>query len=248
LGVNGQANQKTIWASTVADFVGVVTGDDDKDYWNPDLRYVNDLFDGAFVDYQVVDWVSLPFVATLAEKNTLPFQDETHLLVERWYRRYGLNNHQLLMGIRESGSSQSARGVARVADGVSYAHVMVKPILGLLATPASRRLLAEAGVHEIAHQWLVNRESSHVSNSGHCNDFKYYDDPSKYCQMHHTYEDHQSTTLPEFFDDLVRFHYLKDAVGVDSEYRWIRERCEPIPKIWMGAIPSWWGVSPSPCR
>jgi hypothetical protein len=108
---------------------------------------------------------------------------------------------------------------------------------------AGRRLLGEVTAHEVAHQWHTNRRSSRTIQGEHCNDFRYYDDPDKRCLMNHTY-----SSLPEFFDNIVRFHYVMDASGVDSEYRWIRERCEPIPANALLTFVDWWTQAAPPCR
>jgi len=124
---------------------------------------------------------------------------------------------------------------------------MVRHILGLFQSPASRRLLGELSAHEVAHQWHTNRPSSHASNGEHCGDFRYYDNPSKFCLMHHTHAP-GGTTLPEFTDDIVRFHYVTDPRAADSEYRWIRERCDPVPKLLPSGFLDWWAVPASQCR
>lgn len=65
--------------------------------------------------------------------------------------------------------------------------------------------------------------------------------------MHYTYEG-STGTLPEFMDDIVRFHYVVTPSGVDSEYRWIRERCEPVPAQMLLSPLDWWATPASPCR
>lgn len=239
------------YPSLVADFVGIVTGDPQKDYFEPNVSYLKGLFGDAFVDYVVMAPMSLPLVKTLQERlDDLADPDETHRYAQRWYRHSGYRNHQLLFGSRESSSAKNgARGITRTISGLSYSHVMVQKILGALGSTNSRRLLGEIVAHEVAHQWHVDRWSSHTTNGEHCSSFNYYDNPAKSCLMRDSYEN-GGTTLPEFYDDVVRFHYVPQSAGVDSEYRWIRERCDPVPIRYPAPNASfdWWAVPPLPCR
>jgi len=249
LGLDGRVD----YPSTVTDFIAVVTGDPNKDYYELNVTYLKSLFEDAFVDYILTDPVSLPLVEMLIE-NDLVVNEETHPFAHRWFRHFGYANHQFIFGSRASTSaiqtatSGGARGITRAFDGFSYSHVMVPKILGLFQSTNSRRLLGEATAHEVAHQWHTNRWSSHTGNGEHCGSFRYYDDPSKYCLMHYTYDQSAGTTLPEFYDDVVRFHYVSSPSGADSEYRWIRERCEPVPVSLFATSVDWWATLASPCR
>lgn len=232
--------------SLTTDFVGVLTPNPSDDFYEPNLAYIQTLFQDAFVDYVILPAAPVPFVKTIQEVTTSPAPaDELHGYAKRWFRHYGLLNHQYVFGSREgsSAASKDARGTTRAIEGFSYSHVMVQKILGVLGTANSRRLLGEVTAHEVAHQWHTNRWSSHTTNGSHCANFSYYDDPTKKCLMFYDYG-----SLPEFYDDIVRFHYVSSPAGVDSEYRWIRERCEPVPRIALLAPLDWWALAAPPCR
>ena len=132
-------------------------------------------------------------------------------------------------------------GPFTAVDDVSF-RVESGQILGFLGTAASRRLLGEVTTHEVAHQWHTNRRSSHTTNGEHC-DASYYDDSTRKCLMYYDYG-----SLPEFYDDIVRFHYVTGPAGIDSEYRWIRERCEPVPQVALPVPLDWWALTAPPCR
>lgn len=235
-------------ASVLADFVGVEAGNPDTDHYQPNLSYVPGLFGAAYVDYVTMPPDPLPLVTRMQEDRFAnPPNDETQQFAERWYRNFDRSNHQFLFGCQETTSiTDGVRAIARALSGFTYSHVMVRPILGATGSAASRRLLGEIVAHELAHQWQVNRWSSNTSG-GHCGEFKYYDDPSKYCLMHYTYGP-PGSALPEFTDDIVRFHYVANAQGAHSEYRWIRERCDPIPISTFSSSFDWWTAQAPPCR
>lgn len=235
-------------ASVLADFVGIETGNPDVDFFQPNLQYVAGLFGAANVDYVVMPSDPLPLVARMQEDRFAnPPNDETQQYAERWCRNFDRSNHQFIFGIRESTSvADGVRAIARASGGFSYSHVMVQRILGVTGSASSRRLLGEIVAHELAHQWHVNRRSSHTTSGEHCNDLKYYDDASKVCLLHYTYGP-AGSALPEFTDDIVRFHYVNSG-GVDSEYRWIRERCDPVPLLSFSSSSDWWTVQVPPCR
>ncbi|HEY0158206.1 MAG TPA: hypothetical protein VGF28_13060 [Thermoanaerobaculia bacterium] len=239
------------WDSVTTDFVGLVTGNPGDDYYEPNVVYLEKLFADAFVDYVLMEPAALPLVTAMQEDVAalLP-KDETREFAERWNRHMGWLGHQYLFGVRTTTSATAnrpSRGVTRIFNGHSYSHVMVQTILGQFASAASRRLLGEVGAHEVAHQWHTNPWSSRTANGSHCADSRYYDNPLKKCLMHWTYGP-AGGAFPEFTDDIVRFHYVVTASGVDSEYRWIRERCDPVLKFSFTSPLDWWTVPVPPCR
>lgn len=232
------------------DFVGVVTGNAQNDYYEVNLGYLNDLYRDSFVDYVVLPAVPLPLVNRLVDGLNIAPTEEAHFFAKRWYRHYDRNNHQFVFGCREASTvlpPVQARGMTRAIEGFSYSYMMVKPLLGATGSANSHRLLGELTAHEVSHQWHVDRWSSHTANGEHCGDFTYYDNPEKVCLMHYT-SGPVGNALPEFYDDVVHFHYIDHGTGADSEYRWIRERCDPIPAFGAGAAQDWWLIPATPCR
>jgi hypothetical protein len=234
--------------------VGIVTGDDRRDFWAANDAYVAPLFDTAFIEYASASArvTELPLVNQL--RDFAQEHDESDKFVNRWFEGIGLQNYQHLMGVFDTSACSDpglpSRGVTRNRFGYGTSYVCVPPILGRLGTQSSVRLLGAVTAHEVAHQWHVDPRGQYsrtANGSEHDNLFR-FNSSSLFCLMHVKYDDDQGNVLPEFQDGLAVFHYKSDASGVDSEYRWIRERCEPIPYRALVPGADWWTVAAMPCN
>jgi len=238
------------------DFVGIVTGDDRRDFLAANDDYVRPLFDAAFVDYASASGrvTDLPFVRQLQDFGQE--RDEVGVFSTRWFEGMGLMNYQHLMGISNTSDCasrfQPVRASTRASFGYGSTYACIPQILGRTGTASSVRLLGAITGHELSHQWHVDPKglysrSRAADNNEHDNLFR-FDGSKLFCLMHYRYDDDQQNVLPEFQDGVAMFHYQKDASGLDSEYRWVRERCEPIPYHYPIPGADWWTVPPPSCN
>ncbi len=243
----------------LADGVGLVSGNWEADVFFADPSYLNALFDPAFVEYIILDEGGantvpyVPFVKPVPAATVGTLDDPQVQFAQKWFERNGASNQHYLAGVtgEDNGSGQPSdhRGVTTSNVGLTQSLVFVQQIQG-------STLVAELVTHEVAHQWHVNpktRQSGlreHDGPDGE-SDYPQWDTSSnekKWCQMRWNADCDGSQTCPSFKDGITAFHYLQRVPrGVDSEYLWIRERCEPVPAV-RPDIREWWLVPPVPCR
>lgn len=243
----------------LADGVGVVMGDMNPakdehgdDFFFADPKYVRPLFDPAFVEY-FDSPNKVPYVPYLSSFDNSD-DDQIRLLMNRWNEHGGKDNHQYVAGgtrianpsgIRETGK----RGDTSASGGNVYSLLCVEQIEGVLRTSRSLEALAEMTAHEIAHQWHVDphpRDRGPIETEH--DDYIQWNKPGAHCLMLANWSmPCHGSICPEYFDKEVGFHYMKVDGKIDSEYIWIRQRCEPIPLEYPAVSSTWWADS-RPCR
>ncbi len=240
----------------LADAVGVVTGDRATDFLLASGTLVNALFEQAFAEFV---WLT---DATASDSDLLFIQPriffdgvlppklvlggegldshQREWMTRKWLRnaeRQGIErvakaNHQALFTTGKFWTppkSAPTLGTARVASNFNDSWLAIQTI-------GKQTRIAEATVHELAHQWLVNHEGPNdQALGGHCGHkavgtaLLMVGQSTKYCTM-----TDGIFSYPEAHDGIVGFHYKKFVVkgkeAVDSEYLRIRRRAEPVPQ------------------
>lgn len=243
--------------SYLRDAVGVVTGDRERDYLLPNVRYVNATFEDAFVEHVwLTDSVAGVDDDLLASQPRMPFDGaipfragrmgEQDLFEQEWTTRKWLRNvTRTKAGNRVSSPNHQALFTgsrSRYVDAqksVNYGLTTVADkfndtwLFALEGSMKGTKVLGEAAVHELAHQWRVNsvKPATEEGADGHCNMAlgslqKIYNRSHLNCQMTSFLYGSDDAT-----DGTVGFHYLKtDGKPVDSEYLFLRKRNEPVPQ------------------
>jgi len=222
--------------SFLGDAVGLVTGatlnprDDveGRDFFFADDGYLNALFNPAFVEYVAypdpVPWLpALPLMENDARVRIL--------LSEKWFKGRGLPNHQHLLGVSEEpcelGRCTMAWGRTRAAGGIDYSYVYVGSIEARARVVDPHELVREVVTHEVAHQWHVDPQVR--PEIPEHDDALQWDREGMRCQMAANVTCPNGKACPDLYDGHVGFHYESRGGRVDSEYLWIRDRCDPIP-------------------
>jgi hypothetical protein len=246
----------------LADGVGIISGDPDpsrdtsgQDFYYADPRHVVSiefpdeqnppLFTPAFVEY-VLPPITTPYV---------PFVDrfgaEWHQwrnFAEKWYRNAKKSNYHHLIGATREYDSRDrkdsgARGETVSNDGSTFSLIYVRAGEGRRRAN-QLRFISEIVAHEIAHQWHTNPRRVRGGEHDLQPTFHIWDRASL-CQMHTPYDCYDAKSgstdiCADFTDDNVGFHYEQTPTGVDSEYLWVRDRCEPIPRQYPIVSDPWW--------
>lgn len=240
----------------LADAVGVVTGNRATDFLLANGTLVNALFDQASAEYVwltdaaaadpdlLITQPRIPFDGVLPRKLVLGGggldSHQREWMTRKWLRhaerqgieRIARSNHQALFATGTFWApphSAPTLGTAQVASNFNDSWLAIQSI-------GNQTRIAEATVHELAHQWLVNHGGpNQKALGGHCGHkavgtaLLMVGESTKYCTM-----TDGIFSYPEAHDGIVGFHYKKVIVEgkevVDSEYLRIRRRAEPVPQ------------------
>lgn len=231
---------------TLSDAVGLITGNAAEDYYRVSDHIVRTLFSDSLVEYVPID-ATLPVVPYVESIQGRAWMENWMRFADKWGETDRAPNHQhLIAATRLQNAADLARAEATNIQERSYVYVYTEVIGASRAT-----LLAEVAAHEVAHLWHTNPQPD-PDDDEHC-DERQWNSSGKVCQARHSYECLGPAggveICPGFLDGTGAFHYKKTAEGVDSEYRWIRERCEPVPNARVALNgQSWLSYSPLPCR
>lgn len=233
----------------LADAVGVVTGDRERDYYLAHATLVNPVMNDAFTEYV---WLTDATAGVdsdldapqprLAYDAAIPFEEsidtldkfESTWIARKWMQnatRAGVErvtapNHQILFTATRNPDNH---GFTRVGSGFNDTWLFVGRL-------RNRTHVTEALAHELAHQWRVNRHryvsSSATGSHGHCDWTtgavqKMYNRSLKCPMTASLYGDPEEA---EADDGILAFHYVRVAGTVDSEYLYIRRRLDPVPQ------------------
>ena len=213
----------------LADAVGVVTGDDEQDFFSPNPNLIVPLFDGTFVEFLFLNDDPVPFV---------PYEQqiggggepgsEAREVARRWFHNFDRPNHQHLLGAG-TGFDAGVKGLTTAKIGTNWSWIFVESVAASSPRRGGREWVfnGEVASHEMAHQWQVNPGPN---TGGHCAEFR-WNSTMLYCTMHSDYgvaADPCGGTCPEFYDGQVGFHYVS---GTNSEYTYIRRRPDPVPQL-----------------
>ncbi|HEY0143854.1 MAG TPA: hypothetical protein VGF48_23405 [Thermoanaerobaculia bacterium] len=228
----------------LADAVGLLTGNPADDYFRASDHVVQTLFAQAFVEYVPLA-PAIPVVPYVPSLNGRAFADTWVNFAERWSESDPRPNHQHVITATRLQRDATVHAEALTLRGNSFIYLYADAI-GMNQT-----LLAEVLAHEVAHLWRANSKPN-PDHEEHC-DYSAWNAPGKVCQARGTYTCSAPNggfeTCPAFLDGVGAFHYQKTGEGVDSEYRWIRERCEPVPNSRVALNGrTWMSYSPLPCR
>jgi len=209
--------------------------------------YLAGAFQLAFVEYVILNpqkntHTALPFVEELGG-GALPLfagkwvENADHTPSPTGGLRFPpmLQNHQYLIGGANHINTNVVLGSTFNINRANFSYIFVDTIergctvrnfsrtghlliFGL--TPAN--VNGETVVHEIAHQYDVNPPES--TTGGHCNNTVYplHPSPNAGCVMHAVSDANSN-------DNIVVFHYITNAAGIDSEYITIRSSPDPLP-------------------
>lgn len=214
----------------LADGVGVITGDENTDFFIANSGYATALFQPAYVEYVEVSNDPAPFLPFEAQISGSALDDASELrsIARKWFFHAVQNNHQHVLGASERLGDAGLLGLTTARVGTNWSWIFVESV----NDAAPRRndgewvFNGEVTAHELAHQWQVNDPA----NGGHC------DHPAVgtnfFCTMHGSYNDFGQCAglCPQFLDGFVGFHYQGQGVTADSEYLMIRHQNEPIPQ------------------
>lgn len=224
----------------LADGVGVITGNENSDLYEPNSSFAPFLFNTAFVEY--VD--ARTTTRAIPLELELKFLSSVHMS-KKWYEnsiRSGISqvdnvpNYRQLLGARQfleedgvgarlgrtlhNGHDPSWVFAGRIERATTQA---VQPVFGL----DPLRVNGEVTTHELVHQWNVNANAAAGSLSeGHCNR-QDYRQQGPFCLMHSPFYDVHHNA--EFADGFMFLHYVTTLTGADSEYLTIREANDPMP-------------------
>lgn len=231
----------------------MVTGDRVADFLLADVTLMNGLFDQAFTEYVwltdagasdpdlLFTQLRLPYDGVLPPKLIVGGgeldQWQSEWLTRKWLQhadrqaneRVSRSNHQALFTLgrfwKTPGSLSTSFGQTSVGSKFNDTWL---PVLAI----ENRTMVAEATVHELAHQWRVNHGGANPNAKyGHCgwvgsnNALPMSGEGAPFCTM--------TTDLylyPEARDGKVGFHHRKFGGVVDSEYLRIRRRPDPVPQ------------------
>jgi len=236
----------------LADAIGVVTGNRSTDFYLANGGLVNNIFAEAFVEYVWLtdagstDTDLSPNQPRLYRDGVFPFRrrlNETEEWEHAWMTRKWLqsaarkgkerdalpNCQSMFIGARyvtreprKPPADDSQRGLTYAGSGFNETWMFTEAL-------GPSTVVAEAVVHELAHQWRVNPSTTFPG--GHC------DSPAPTVRLMYNHQGNKCTMTssiygdPEASDGIVGFHYFKAPDGKpDSEYLRIRQRLEPIPQ------------------
>lgn len=240
------------------DAVGLITGDRERDYFVPNVKFVNAPFEEAFIEYVwLTDSVAGMDSDLLHDQprmffdSTLPYRrerigqtdnDEREWLTRKWLQnalrtsareRKALPNHQaFFVAPRHAtlGSGSSAQKFLGLTTVADYFNDTWLFLQEEGMPNENRR--GEAAIHELAHQWRVNPVPA--DPGGHCDGTLLPKGPKRiYNRPQH--ECNMTSTLYLLTNDngsdgIVGFHYVAVAAARDSEYLRFRYRAEPVPQ------------------
>jgi hypothetical protein len=221
------------------------------------------LFNSSFIEYTVAQRAVpyVPLVRSMGEQSTITYEEQM-FFAAKWFEHPALPNCQLLIGgLRDSEATRGGVTTVRstrqpipppparlgirerpVTTDISVSYVYVGFLEGANRTASSLRLISEGVAHEIGHQWRVNATFNERNYDGH-DKLRQWDRSGGVCQMNAS-----TVGVPSFSDGHVAFHYLRRGNDIDSEYRWVRERCEPVPREYPSLAGDWWTLSEQPCN
>jgi hypothetical protein len=214
----------------LADAVGLVstaTEPTDGDLYPNDIGLLQSLYEMAFVEYVLLSNDPLPYVPYESDlKETTTRLDSMNLIPAKWFLNVGRHNTQHLL----AGSNQNPDGALGLGSwwpGEPWAWVFNKAIDKYGPTFASpkARLRREVTVHELTHNWGVRHDNTTTGS----NDRTQWNSTTLLCTMHAGNSCPGTSVCPEFYDDIVAFHYIHLVDTPHSEYLMIRRKQDPLP-------------------